>query len=142
MFLATFTACGTRCSTLLLFCPLPQAKRRVSSSGSLALRVLSLGLRGSKSTPAVAEVAAAAEGAELHDEVVARCSGNWLSHLDWGAERCGHAPSPCPAPSNAEYSHCHRHQTLVHCCRCALPSSGVLAGGGRCWRKQLWSGSP
>ena len=40
----------------------------------------SLGMRSSKSSPAVAE----AEGQRVE---VARCTGNWLSHLDWDGER-------------------------------------------------------
>lgn len=61
-------------------------RSRRSSSSSLVggwstLRSsLTLGLR-SKSSPAVAETAPPRVA-------VASCTGNWLSHLDWGEDRC------------------------------------------------------
>ena len=62
-----------------------------------------LGLR-SKSSPAVADAAARIQ--------VVRCTGNWLSHLDWGHERCWTLleeppaewePLPNPLPSDCRY---------------------------------------
>ncbi|KAL4423109.1 hypothetical protein ABPG77_004792 [Micractinium sp. CCAP 211/92] len=62
---------------------LADRNKRSSGSGSWTtlknLSTLSLGLR-SKSSPAVSET-------EAGRVAIERCSGNWLSHLDWGADR-------------------------------------------------------
>lgn len=65
--------------------PSPPAsdKLRRGSINSLTGKMrstLSLSLRGSKSSPAVADEA-------VQRIEVARCTGNWLSHLDWGEQR-------------------------------------------------------
>lgn len=81
--------------------------RRSSSSSWSALKNLSglsLGLR-SKSSPAVGEP-------ETPRVVVERCSGNWLSHLDWGEDRYWTLaeeqpeewePEEAPLPSDCRY---------------------------------------
>ncbi|EFN54246.1 hypothetical protein CHLNCDRAFT_135777 [Chlorella variabilis] len=75
--------------------------------GSLSSKVrsgLSLGLRSSKSSPVVGE--------EGHRITLARCTGNWLSHLDWEEERwwtlleeeAGRWEAvPSPLPSDCRY---------------------------------------
>lgn len=88
---------------------LAQARRGPSASitslSSMMSRGLGLGLR-SKSSPAVAEDA---QAARLQ---VARCTGNWLSHLDWGGERwwtlaeepaIEWQPAPAPLPSDCRF---------------------------------------
>ena len=69
--------------------PCLQAKRSAASlSGWGSMMRSGLGLR-SKSSPAVAE--------EVGRLEVARCNGNWLSHLDWDGDRCGGGAAHCSA---------------------------------------------
>lgn len=65
---------------------------------------LSLASRSSKSAPSVAE--------EDRRVEVARCTGNWLSHLDWGDRRwwtlleepvAAWQPVPRPLPSDCRF---------------------------------------
>ncbi|PRW59937.1 Oxysterol-binding 9 [Chlorella sorokiniana] len=85
-----------------------KAKRSASSFSSIGSMMRTglggLGLR-SKSSPAVAEEATGRD-------VVASCSGNWLSHLDWGSDRwwtlleeaaVEWEPVPHPLPSDCRY---------------------------------------
>lgn len=85
-----------------------RSKRSGSSSSSWStlksLGSLSLGLR-SKSSPAVAE-------AEVPRVAIERCTGNWLSHLDWGQDRYWTLleeqheewqPEAAPLPSDCRY---------------------------------------
>lgn len=89
----------------LAHCPPPLAQaRRGPSSSITSLVSKGLGLR-SKSSPAVAEDARG----RLE---VARCCGNWLSHLDWDGERwwtlaeepaIDWEPAASPLPSDCRY---------------------------------------
>lgn len=91
------------------------AKRRPASSSfaglvrsSMTLGLAGKGSRQGKGTPVLER-----NGSVVVDTIVlATCSGNWLSHLDWGGERrwtlAEDAPEewdplPAPLPSDARY---------------------------------------